>query len=116
MKNFDLSLFLGCCAIAFGIVIAGKIISAELPDTTQVPSSLSVVTHTAGEQEQDFGNYLSQYDISRYLHIAYEDVEDLLESGALEGTYTMVDDNSYIFSRQKLDEWVEERIETDPTE
>lgn len=112
MKNFDLSLFLGCCAIAIGIVTAGNTISSELPNTTQVPSSLSVVTQTEGGQE--YGNYLSKYGICDYLNISYEDVEELLESGALEGTYTMVD-NSYIFSRQKLDEWVEERIENNPT-
>ncbi len=112
MKNFDLSLFLGCCAIAMGIVTAGNTISSELPNTTQVPSSLSVVTQTEGEQE--LGNYLSKHEICDYLNISYEDVEELLESGALEGTYTMVD-NSYIFSRQKLDEWVEERIENPQT-
>ncbi|MBQ7299910.1 MAG: hypothetical protein IJW77_08725 [Clostridia bacterium] len=115
MKNFDLSLFLGCCAIAFGIVIAGKTISAELPNTTQVPSSLSVVTQTEGEKE--FGKYLDKYEACDYLKLYKfrKDVDELLESGILDGTYTMVDD-TYIFSRQKLDEWVEERIETDPTE
>ena len=112
MKNFDLSLFLGCCAIAIGIVTAGNTISSELPDTTQVPSNLSVVTKTVGEKE--LGNYLSKYEICNYLNISYEDVDEMLESGALEGTYTMVD-KSYIFSRQKLDEWVEERIENNPT-
>lgn len=117
MKNFDLSLFLGCLAISIGIVIAGNTVSKELPDTTQVqvPSNLSVVTQTEGEKE--FGPYLDIYEVCDYLklHKYKKDVDELLESGILDGTYTMVDD-TYIFSRQKLDEWVEERIEHHPTE
>ena len=46
MKNFNLSQFLGCCVIGISIVIAGWLISKELPNTTQVPSNLSVMTQT----------------------------------------------------------------------
>ena len=43
-KNFDLSLFLGCCVISVGIIVAGWLISKEMPDTTKVPSSLAITT------------------------------------------------------------------------
>ena len=47
-KNFDLSTFLGCCVISIGIIIAGWLISRELPDTTHVPSSLAVTITDSG--------------------------------------------------------------------
>lgn len=106
MKNFNLSQFLGCCVISIGIIIAGWMISQELPNTTSVPTSFSVTTHT---QDEAFGNYLSKYEVSAYLNISNEDVEMLLDSGKLEGTYTVAG-TSYVFSREKLDEWVAERI------
>ena len=43
-KNFDLSLFLGCCVISVGIIVAGWLISKEMPDTTKVPASLAITT------------------------------------------------------------------------
>lgn len=106
MKNFNLAQFLGCCVISIGIIIAGWMISKELPGTTQVPSSLSVVTQTADEQ---YGPYLSIYEVAAYLKISNEDVGTLLHTGQLDGTYTAAGD-SYVFSREKLDEWVANRI------
>ena len=106
MKNFDLSQFLGHCVIGACIIVAGWMISNELPDTTQVPSNLSVMTQT---QDEQYGNYLSTYAVAAYLGITDEDVDKLISSGELEGTYTKAGEN-YIFSREKLDEWVENRI------
>ena len=106
MKNFNLSQFLGCCVIGISIVIAGWLISKELPNTTQVPSNLSVMTQT---QDEQYGNYLSKYEVAAYLGITDEDVDKLFASGELDGTYTVAGAN-YIFSREKLDEWVENRI------
>lgn len=106
MKNFDLSHFLGCCAIGIGIVIAGWLISEELPETpgtTYVPSSYSVMTQTEN------GNYLSIGQVSDYLNIDYTEAEALLSSGELDGTYTLVGEN-HVFSKAKLDEWMENRI------
>ncbi len=106
MKNFNLSQFLGCCVISVGIVVAGWLISQELPDTTRVPSSLSVTTKTMDEL---YGNYLSEYEVAAYLSIAEEDVDALLRTGKLDGTY-MVAGESLMFSREKLDEWVKQQI------
>ena len=106
MKNFNLSQFLGCCVISIGIIVAGWLISEELPNTTQVPSNLSVVTKTMDEL---YGNYLCKSQVAAYLNIADDDIDKLLNSGELDGTYTVAGD-SYIFSREKLDEWVDKRI------
>ena len=106
MKNFNLSQFLGCCVISIAIIISGWLISKELPNTTQVPSNLSVTTKTMDER---YGNYLSKYEVAAYLNITDEDVDTLLNSGELEGTYTVAGAN-YVFSRKKLDTWVTSRI------
>lgn len=106
MKNFNLSHFLGCCVISVGIIIAGWLIGNGLPGTTQVPSILSVITQ---EQDEMYGKYLSKYQVAPYLGISEDDVDKLLKSGDLEGTYTEAGEN-HIFSREKLDEWVEKRI------
>lgn len=106
MKNFNLSQFLGCCVISIGIVVAGWLISEELPNTTQVPSVLSVTSQTQGEQ---FGNYLSKYEVAAYLGITDDDVNKLFNAGELKGTYVEAG-ASCIFIREKLDEWVEKQI------
>ncbi len=107
MKNFNFSQFLGHCVIGVSIIAAGWLISEELPNTTQVPSNLSVITQT---QDEQYGNYLSKNEVAAYLSITDEDVDKLFSSGELDGTYTVAGAN-YIFSREKLDEWVEKRIE-----
>ncbi len=109
MKNFDLSHFLGCCVIGIGIVIAGWLISEELPetpDTTYVPSSYPVITQT---QDEHYGNYLSKWQVADYLNIGALDVDALLSSGELDGTYTVIGED-YVFSKAKIDEWIEKRI------
>ncbi len=67
---------------------------------------MSVVTQA---QDEQYGNYLSKYEVAAYLGITDEDVDQLFASGELDGTYTVAGTN-YIFSREKLDEWVENRL------
>lgn len=106
-KNFDLSLFLGCCVISLGIVIAGWLISNALPGTIHVPSNLAVsVTDTEYGQ---FGEYLSKYEVAAYLGITDEDVTTLIKSGELDNISTKLGEN-YVFVKSKLDEWMENRV------
>ena len=106
-KNFDISLFLGCCVISAGIVISGWLISKELPDTTHVPSSLAVTTTDSAYGQ--FGEYLSQYEVAAYLGITDEDVASLIKSGELDGVSTKLGAN-YVFVKSKVDEWMENRV------
>lgn len=110
-KNFDLSTFLGCCVISVGIIVAGWLISKELPDTTHVPSSLAVTTTDSAYGQ--FGEYLSEYQVSGYLGITNEDVTALIESltktGELDSVSTMIGANR-VFVKSKLDEWMENRV------
>lgn len=106
-KNFDISLFLGCCVISIGIIIAGWLISKELPDTTHVPSSLAVTTTDSAYGQ--FGEYLSEYQVAAYLGITNEDVTALIEAGELDGVSTKLGAN-YVFVNSKVDEWMENRV------
>ena len=107
-KNFDMSLFLGCCVISIGIIIAGWLISKELPDTTRVPSNLAVTTTDVAYGQ--FGEYLSEYQLAAYLGITNEDVIALIKSGELEGVSTKLGQN-YVFVKSKEDEWMENRVQ-----
>ena len=109
-KNFDLSIFLGCCVISVGIIIAGWLISKEMPNTTQVPSNIAVTTTDAAYGQ--FGEYLSEYQVAAYLGITDEDVSALVESlkktGELDKVSTEIGANR-VFIKSKLDVWMDNR-------
>lgn len=110
-KNFDVSLFLGCCVISVGIIVAGWLISKELPETTKVPSNLAVTTNSSTYGQ--YGEYLSKYEVAAYLGITDEDVNSLVESliktGELNKISTEIGANR-VFIKSKLDEWMMNRV------
>ena len=106
-KNFDMSLFLGCCVISVGIIIAGWLISKELPETTRVPASLAVTTTNVDYAQ--FGEYLSKNEVAAYLGITDEDVNVLIEAGEFDNTFTKLGAN-YVFVKSALDEWMANRM------
>ena len=106
MKHEGLFHFLGCCVIAAAIVVSGVIIANKLPETAQFPSSLNVST---SDGTQQFGDYLSTYEASAYLHITHNSLMDLIRSGELDETIYKVGED-YIISRQALQEWADSRI------
>lgn len=111
MKNFSLSTFLGLCVLGVcllvGLVFSGWIIAQELPDTTQIPDMLAI--QPVDQQNQSYGDYLSLQQAASYLGVRETDIEDLMQSGELEGIYTKID-RYYIFSKAKLQQWVDKRI------
>ena len=110
-KNFDLSIFLGCCVISVGIIVAGWLISKELPETTHVPASLAVTTTDSAYGQ--FGEYLSVYEVAAYLGITDEDVtafiDSLIKTGELDSVSTTIGANR-VFVKSKLDGWMENRV------
>ncbi|NLB42132.1 MAG: helix-turn-helix domain-containing protein [Clostridiales bacterium] len=106
MKNFNLSVFLGCCVIGISIIISGILVSNNLPETTQVPSNLAVTTSSS---VSEFADFLSQYEVSAFLKVSDEDVSDLIASDEFDKVGTKVGD-SYIFSKVALEAWMNERI------
>ena len=110
-KNFDLSLFLGCCVISAGIIVAGWLISKEMPDTTKVPASLAITTTDSAYGE--FGEYLSKYELAAYLGITDDDVTSLINAGELKDVSTKLGAN-YVFVKDAVDEWMAERLHDKP--
>lgn len=106
-KNFDLSLFFGCCAISAGIIVAGWLISKEMPETTEVPSSLAVTT--TDSKYGEFEEYLSKYELAAYLGITDDDVTSLINSGELKEVSTKLGAN-YVFVKDAVDKWMAERL------
>lgn len=106
MKNFDLSLFLGCCVIGGSMIISSIVISKNLPGTTFVPSNLSVTTSKAIPEFKDF---LSEYQIAAFLSITNEDVSKLIASGELDAFAIKIGD-SYVFSKHALEGWINNQI------
>ena len=111
MKNFNLSLFLGCCAISIGVIVAGYLIASKLPDYISGNFS-GTLTGNINEYGQTDIEYLSVYEVSGYLRIGYDNLNKLIESGELNGTYTIIE-GSIVFSKEKLSEWMKNRIENE---
>ena len=109
MKNDGLLHFFGNCVLGVAIIIAACIIAFHLPDTTQVPSSLSVDTRNGQIQ---FGDYLSRYEIAEYLGIDSDEADRLIESGAIDSAIYKVGE-TYIISKQALSELVNSQIGKD---
>lgn len=107
MKNFNLSTFWGCCIISIGIVVAGWLISKELPDTAKFPSNLAVTTTNV--EYGGFGDYLSTHEVAAYLGVTDEDVAALMNVGELDSVCTKINAN-YVFSKEALKEWIDSRI------
>ncbi len=116
MKDFHLSTFLGLCVLGIciflGLVFSGWVIAHELPDTTQVPDSLAM--QLIGQENQDFGDYLSQRQAAYYLGIRESDLLALMERGELEGVYTTIEGDAVlynIYSKSALQKWIDARLE-----
>ena len=106
MKNFNWSQFLGNCVIGVCILIAGVIISINLPGTTVVPSALDVTNTGTTAEYQEF---LSQYEASAFLSIDSDELVNLINAGELDGIGTKIGE-SYVFSRTELEGWMNNKI------
>lgn len=109
MKHFNWSIFLGCCAISIGIIIAGYSISNRITSVSHLQGELSLY-NTISDDTQELGDYLSEYEVGIYLKIDDATFTSLVSSGDLDGTYAAVPGGK-IFSKEKLSQWVEARIE-----
>ncbi len=109
VKNDGLLNFFGNCVLGVAIIVASCIIAFNLPDTTQVPSSLSVNTQNGQIQ---FGDYLSYHEVAVYLGISSDEADRLIESGAIDSAIYKVGE-TYIISKQALSELVNSKIGKD---
>ncbi len=106
MKSFNWSLFLGSCVIGIAIIIAGILISGNLPSTPVIPSSLSVTTSDVSTEPREF---MSAYEASAFLMIGIDDFDAFVDSGQLGGTFTVIEGNR-VFSKEKLTQWLDSQF------
>ncbi|HBF66354.1 MAG TPA: hypothetical protein DDW34_12245 [Clostridium sp.] len=105
MKNFIISLFLGCCVIGLCVIISGVIIAYKLPETESFPNDISVSTTDA---EPEFKDFLSEYEVAAYLSVGNDEVTNLIQSGEITAFATKFGD-SYVFSKVALEDWMNSR-------
>lgn len=106
MKNINVTQLLGYCIIGICIIIAGDIISKNLPETPNIPSNLSVSTW---DGHVEYGEFLSEGEIASFLGISSDDARTLIESGELLPYCTKIGD-SYVFSKTALEGWMNTRM------
>ena len=61
------------------------------------------------DNTQQFGDYLTAYDVAAYLGISSDDTSDLINSGKLDSAIYK-DGEICIISKQALQEWVNSQI------
>ena len=106
MKNFNLTLFLGCCVISAGIITAGIIIADQLDDTPSDPSVIAAGVIASFV-------YLTKDEAAAFLRIAPDDLMELVRDRAMDNAFAIVQGN-YVFSREQLIYWMEGQIASFP--
>ena len=109
------SILISSVLILIGLTTLSNTIQGRpFAETPYIPSSIEVST----------GSYLSEWGAINYLRMDDIQFHDLLANGAFDGTYAsfesvkQIPDSSetvtgtvYIFSKVKLDDWMNDRIE-----
>ena len=112
LKNFNLAMFLGCCIISLGIVIAGSIIANRIGHLhfPMFPGSLSVTTFDGSGTDSGSDEFMSLWETRAFLRLSETQLDTLIQSGELTGTYTILQGQK-IFSRELLTDWLRSRME-----
>ena len=122
MKKFNWSVVLGCLIISIGIVVAGfsisRVIETKVFDSA-VPGSFDIYNSDVAS----YGDFLEEHEAVMYLRMNEETFGELLQSGKLDGTFAKVNatkvdgdevvafGHQYIFSKAKLNEYMNGLIE-----
>lgn len=125
MQKFNWSAIIGCLFLSIAIVIAGQGIVTAIqnqPVGGGVPGSFAVYNHDV----TTYGDYLYDNEAADYLKIPVETLGEWVQSGKLKGTYTNVElvandekgqvikaGTQYIFSKEKLTEFMNNLINTE---
>ena len=140
-SNFNWALFWGCCVISLSIflsiIFAGLMIAGQMPQSLHGHFAGTLVdggNHPPGE-------FMSEWSAARFIEMTHEEFTGIIESGELSGTYTVFqverevwlpwDDymlwdadlatvpveyeivtvDHRVFSRERLVEWLQQRID-----
>ncbi len=125
MQKLNWSAVIGCLLISIAIIIAGQGIVTAMNNRPvgSVPGSFDIFNH---DETTTYDDFLYDNEAAQYLKITQETLEKWIQSGKLKGTYTTVEisasDESgkivkagtqYIFSKEKLTEFMNKLIKSD---
>jgi len=100
-RNFNWALFLGCCVIALGISVAGGRIANQIPHVMHGNFSGSFMSGTGHVQESEF---MSEWQAASFLMLNQDEFSELIQSGALSGTYTVFQ------VERRVWQWIDEAL------
>ena len=87
-QSFNTALFLGCCIMALSILISSIVIANNLPNSLH-GNLHGNLTGTFIDGGDSFREFMSEWEAARFLGLWHEDLESIIESGELSGTYTI---------------------------
>ena len=88
VQSFNTALFLGCCIMALSILISAIVIANNLPNSLH-GNLHGNLTGTFIDGGGSFREFMSEWEAARFLGLWHEDLESIIESGELSGTYTI---------------------------
>ncbi|MCL2874477.1 MAG: hypothetical protein FWE29_06075 [Defluviitaleaceae bacterium] len=100
--KFNWALFLGLCIVALAIYSAGVRIAAHMPHSLQGHFSGSLMAGSNPDRE-----FMSEWEAAAFLSMGHDEFLSILNSGELEGTYTVFQVERMVWGRpfENYDEW-----------
>ena len=86
-QNVSAALFRGCCVIALSIVIAAFVIARQIPHSLH-GNLHGIFSGTLMDGGGSFRDFMSEWEAANFLMMSPEQLERIIESGELRGTYT----------------------------
>ena len=117
LEEFNLALFLGCCVISIGIIVASIISHDDSPIIVNGEFSADLFgSFSHGFLPSTMQNdtiyqheFLTPSMVAQLLAISTDEVFALIEGDELRGSYTIVQGQP-IFCRDEIFEWLRNRI------
>ena len=105
-QNFNMALFLGCCMVALSILVAGLVIARQIPDSLH-GSLHGSFSGTLIDSGGSFREFMSEWEAANFLMISDRELERIIESGELSGTYAVFQVERIILrASERSREWV----------
>ena len=105
-NSLNLALLLGLCAIAISILIVGALIARRIPQ--QILGNFSGMLVNENVAVHEF--MTDEWEVARFIGIWEEDLVALVESGELDGTFTVFEVERTVFDFD-FDQWTLESNE-----
>ncbi|MDR1617334.1 MAG: hypothetical protein LBR98_10130 [Syntrophomonadaceae bacterium] len=102
--------------LAAAIIIASLIFAVAIKNASEyignaIGNGLNHIGNSVSATgvRQSFDEYMSEYEASAFLRINIDDFYTFVESGELNGTFTIIQ-GGRVFSKEELTRWLDDRI------